>query len=105
MLEAIGNPGSWNAVIENTSYPCIHQDRLIGSRYIDPTIIPGVSTKADNFVELIYSIKKVIVTTGLAKRENYVSLCSVDEVICNEKGLQFKIVATIDEVTRGKRKK
>lgn len=99
---ASGTRGSWFAIVDREALPCVHKHWWCNGSYNDPELRP--SPKADQLVEAIRNVKKVILTaddvlsgagdggeTGFT-RAGYIAVYSVDDVEFDEAGLRFRFV-------------
>jgi hypothetical protein len=84
-LKAIGTRGSWFAMVNGESLPCVHQHWLKGLHYCDPNLKPG-KPYWDRFVRAIDDGGRVILTKGdhlggtNFRRTGYIVIFSVKQL-------------------------
>jgi hypothetical protein len=95
---ALGQRGSWFAVVNDERLPCIHRHWLKGFVYDDPNCEPN----GKKWIELIEGLKmtsKAVLTLDRVLdggkgfvREGYVAVYSIADVELNGSHLQFRLV-------------
>src|SRR5690348_15743169 len=95
MFKAIGERGSWFAVVDGRRIPCAHKYWWKGrSHYLDPGAKPG-ERQWDEYIEALRQGKEAILTNddllpnGTFKRTGYIALFEIDDIRITNEGLEF----------------
>jgi hypothetical protein len=111
-----GKQGTWDVATKYGKLPCVHQyfwrvDER-GPCYHDPRFTPaafGHRPKFQKYMELLHSIKTVVVTTdtinkdhsegadGYFSRTGYVGIFKVDDIELDGNGLRFRFVKRLPQ--------
>ena len=103
---AIGERGSWFAMVNGERLPCVHSHWLSGLHHSDPGYVEGERQWVE-FVTAIQAGNKVILTkdepvAALEKksgfvfnRTGYIAVYAVGNITADEAGLQFDLTGRV----------
>jgi hypothetical protein len=96
---AAGKRGSWFAIVNGESLPCVHSRWTQRGEYHDPNAKPGTPKWDEHFAAIkdggrVILTRSIIATEALGfgfERAEYVAVFGVDNAEISDNGLRFRL--------------
>jgi hypothetical protein len=101
--KAVGQRGSWFAVVNGDRLPCVHKHWWRSGRYHDPNAIPG-QPRWDEFITALQTNKRAILTDdepwsgGPFIRKGYIAVWDIDDVKIEGSDLTFRFFRRVTDL-------
>lgn len=101
--KAIGERGSWFALIDGERLPCVHRHWVTGTHHCDPNV--GHDVKWTELIEAISELKRVVLTSDHVSsdeksfvRTGYIAVFRIDNLSNVDGNLEFDLVERLIEL-------